>query len=86
MVMVGDGSLGHALGAPYDGIVVAAGAPTLPTPLVEQLAEGARLVVPVGDGRSQRLTIVRRRGADHETTQLDRCVFVPLVGRFGHPG
>ena len=85
-VVVGDGSLGHAPGAPYDGIVVAAGAPTLPTPLVEQLADGARLVVPVGDGHSQRLTIVQRRGAEHETTQMDRCVFVPLVGRFGHPG
>jgi len=85
-VVVGDGSLGYAPGAPYQGIVVAAGAPTLPAPLVEQLADGARLVVPVGDGRSQRLTIVHRRGADDETTQTDRCVFVPLVGRFGHPG
>jgi len=85
-VVVGDGSLGYAPGAPYQGIVVAAGAPTVPAPLVEQLADGARLVVPVGDGRSQRLTIVHRRGADDETTQSDRCVFVPLVGRFGHPG
>jgi protein-L-isoaspartate(D-aspartate) O-methyltransferase len=85
-VVIGDGSLGYAPGAPYQGIVVAAGAPTVPAPLVEQLADGARLVVPVGDGRSQRLTIVHHRGADDETTQTDRCVFVPLVGRFGHPG
>ena len=84
-VVVGDGSLGYETSAPYAGIVVAAAAPTVPVPLVEQLGEGARLVVPVGSRSSQRLTIVRRIGERVETQSSDACVFVPLVGRHGHP-
>jgi len=85
-VIVGDGSAGYAPGAPFSGIVVAAGAPAVPAPLVEQLADGARLVIPVGGDRSQRLTVVRRVGADTEMNTTDACVFVPLVGAHGHPG
>lgn len=85
-VHVGDGSAGYPACAPYDGIVVAAGSPSVPPPLVAQLADGGRLVIPIGDSRSQRLTIVRRRGDDFETTTADACVFVPLIGVHGHPG
>ena len=85
-VIVGDGSLGYSPDAPYGGIVVAAGAPEVPEPLIEQLAEGGRLVIPIGSGRSQRLTIIRRAGSDCESRTADACVFVPLVGRYGHPG
>jgi protein-L-isoaspartate(D-aspartate) O-methyltransferase len=85
-VVVGDGSLGYAAAAPYMGIVVAAAAPAVPPPLLEQLADGARLVVPVGSRQSQRLTIVQRIGARFESRTSDACVFVPLVGRHGHPG
>ena len=84
-VVVGDGSEGYPPDAPYRGIVVAAGAPSVPPPLVEQLADGGRLVIPVGPRDRQWLTIVERHGEELETRTSDACVFVPLVGRFGHP-
>jgi protein-L-isoaspartate(D-aspartate) O-methyltransferase len=85
-VHVGDGSLGYEPAAPYAGIVVAAAAPHVPAPLVEQLVDGARLVVPVGSRSTQRLTVVRRDGQTRTTEVSDACVFVPLVGLHGHPG
>jgi protein-L-isoaspartate(D-aspartate) O-methyltransferase len=85
-VVVGDGSLGVPAMAPYAGIVVGAASPSIPAPLVGQLAEGARLVIPVGPRDSQRITVVRRRGDGYEQRALDACVFVPLVGEHGHPG
>ena len=85
-VVVGDGSAGYPLRAPYAGIVVAAGAPEVPPPLLAQLADGGRLVIPIGGGRSQRLTIVQRHGADIERRTAVACVFVPLVGDYGHHG
>jgi protein-L-isoaspartate(D-aspartate) O-methyltransferase len=84
-VVVGDGSLGWPEQAPYSGIVVAAAAPAPPAPLIQQLADGARLVVPVGSRSSQRLTVVRRRGDAFETSVADACVFVPLIGSHGFP-
>ena len=83
-VVVGDGSAGYRDRAPYFGIVVAAAAPDVPAPLVEHLADGARLVVPVGSRSSQRLTVVQRAGASTRTRTADACVFVPLLGRYGH--
>ena len=85
-VLLGDGSLGHRADAPYAGIVVAAGAPAVPEALVEQLADGARLVVPVGSRSTQRLTTVQRLGDGIETVVGEACIFVPLVGSQGHPG
>lgn len=83
-VVVGDGSLGDPDGAPWDGIVVAAAAPSVPGPLREQLAIGARLVVPVGDRRGQELIVVERMGpADWVETSDGAVVFVPLVGAAG---
>jgi len=84
-VVVGDGSAGYPAGAPYAGIVVAAASPQIPAPLVEQLADSARLVVPVGPRSSQRLTVVQRDGRRRRTFHADACVFVPLVGAHGHP-
>ena len=85
-VVLGDGSVGYAPDAPYAGIVVAAGAPSVPEPLFGQLADGGRLVIPIGDGRSQRLTIVRRLGSGREARTAEGCVFVPLIGAYGHAG
>jgi len=82
-VVEADGSLGYPPEAPFEAIVVGAGAPDVPQPLVDQLADGGRLVVPVGDRRLQRLEIVGRRGDQIiRHTGID-CVFVPLIGERG---
>jgi protein-L-isoaspartate(D-aspartate) O-methyltransferase len=82
-VMVADGTLGWAGEAPFDAILVTAGSPQVPPPLVEQLAMGGRLVIPVGDRYTQTLTRVRRtpEGLKHE--YLGGCRFVKLIGRHG---
>lgn len=85
-VLVGDGSVGYPANAPYAAIVVGAGAPRVPSPLRQQLAEGGRLAIPVGDHHRQRLIIIERHGQTFEERTADPCVFVPLVGRHGHPG
>jgi protein-L-isoaspartate(D-aspartate) O-methyltransferase len=82
-VRTGDGSLG-ADGAPWDGIVVTAAAPSIPDELREQLAIGARLVIPVGPRDTQDLRVVERRGpADWHEWSDGAVVFVPLVGEGG---
>lgn len=82
-VRVGDGTLGWPEEAPFDGIVVTAGAPSAPQPLLEQLAEGGRLVIPIGSSSMQMLTLIRRHGNEFQVSEEGSCVFVPLVGRFG---
>lgn len=85
-VVVGDGTLGAPAHAPFDGILVAAGAPAVPQALKEQLsAEGGRLVVPVGPPAQQWLTIVTRSGDRFDEARGTGCVFVPLVGVHGWP-
>ncbi|MDM7916125.1 MAG: protein-L-isoaspartate(D-aspartate) O-methyltransferase [Candidatus Eisenbacteria bacterium] len=81
----GDGSLGWKGFAPFEGIVVTAGAPRIPETLLEQLAEGGRLVIPVGGGSSQILRIVERRGGEFVEEKSCACAFVPLLGREGWP-
>jgi len=80
----GDGSLGWESWAPYDRILVAAGAPVAPEALKKQLADGGRLVIPVGGRDSQRLVRIDRRGDRFEEADLGECRFVPLVGAQGH--
>jgi protein-L-isoaspartate(D-aspartate) O-methyltransferase len=81
-LLVGDGSLGHPAEAPYDAINVAAAMPTIPPALPEQLAEGGRLVGPVGD--DQRLVLLRRgAGGELRREQHERVRFVPLVSAPG---
>jgi protein-L-isoaspartate(D-aspartate) O-methyltransferase len=82
-VLVGDGSEGLEAEAPFDGIIVTAGAPAVPDVLTRQLDDGGRLVIPVGGGDHQVLHVVTRAGDTFSTTIGDACVFVPLVGRFG---
>ena len=80
----GDGSLGWPIHAPYDGIVVTAGAPVVPEKLKEQLTIGGRLVVPVGDSqRQQMLKITRLSETEFETESFDYFAFVPLLGKEG---
>jgi protein-L-isoaspartate(D-aspartate) O-methyltransferase len=81
--IVGDGTQGYSEAAPYDGIIVTAGCPEIPQPLVDQLKDGGRLVIPVGDIFQQILTTLTKRGEEFTTEESIPCVFVPLVGKFG---
>jgi protein-L-isoaspartate(D-aspartate) O-methyltransferase len=86
-VRVGDGSMGEPEGAPWDGIVVTAAAPSIPDALREQLAVGARLVIPVGPRDQQDLVVVERRSRnDWQEWSDGAVVFVPLVGEGGWSG
>jgi protein-L-isoaspartate(D-aspartate) O-methyltransferase len=82
-VQVGDGTEGWPAGAPFDRILVTAGAPSIPNALREQLADGGRLVIPVGPSGFQHLMMVDRAGTGYAERQHDACVFVPLIGRHG---
>jgi protein-L-isoaspartate(D-aspartate) O-methyltransferase len=82
-VMVGDGTLGWRPYAPFDAILVAAASPEVPAPLLEQLAEGGRLVIPLGDRDRQALTVIRREGGSFHTATIGDVRFVPLIGEHG---
>ena len=82
-LLVGDGTIGWARYAPYDAILVGAGAPSAPPALLDQLAIGGRLLIPIGDREIQHLTLFRRTPTGIEEERITRCVFVPLIGRFG---
>jgi len=82
-VHCGDGTLGLPEFAPYDAILVAAAAPSAPAPLLAQLAEGGRMIVPVGDVENQDLQLIERSHDTFRTTMLEPCRFVPLLGAHG---
>ena len=83
-VEIGDGTNGWPKSAPYRSILVTAGGPSVPQPLLEQLdRDGGRLVMPVGNREHQWLTLVERNGDDVTSSELEPVVFVPLIGRYG---
>jgi protein-L-isoaspartate(D-aspartate) O-methyltransferase len=82
-VHCGDGTLGLPELAPFEAILVAAAAPAVPQPLRSQLAEGGRLILPVGDAENQELLRIERHGNSFETRTLEACRFVPLIGYHG---
>jgi protein-L-isoaspartate(D-aspartate) O-methyltransferase len=84
-LLVGDGTIGWRKYAPFQVITVAAASPGVPPALVDQLAPGGRLLLPVGSLEEQELVLVTRdaTGAVREEQALERCTFVPLVGRYG---
>ena len=82
-VITGDGGLGLPAYAPYHGILVAAAAPHVPPSLLTQLAEGGRLVIPVGSATSQKLLIITRHGDSYSQLRSVPCRFVPLLGQEG---
>ncbi len=82
-VIVGDGTLGYPDEAPYDRIIVTAASPDIPEPLIEQLKDGGRIVIPVGDLWFQRLVIADKKDGELVRRYGIECVFVPLVGKYG---
>lgn len=83
---VGNGTLGWTEHAPYDAVLVSAAAPKIPEPLIAQLAEGGRMVLPIGAPQAQMLTLVEKhRGVLHQQ-EIASCAFVPLIGQHGWPG
>jgi protein-L-isoaspartate(D-aspartate) O-methyltransferase len=82
-LIVGDGSLGVPERGPFDAIAVHATAPVPPPPLLAQLAEGGRMVVPIAAGDADVLTLLQRRGERFETEPITPCRFVPLIGEEG---
>ena len=81
-VRVGNGTLGWPDEAPFDRIIVTAGGPAVPPPLVQQLADGGRMVLPVGSADNQVLTIVENLGGEIRTSTHSECKFVKLVGKY----
>jgi len=79
----GDGTLGWREFSPYDAILIAAAAPTVPEPLLQQLAEGGRLIAPVGEEDKQELQLITKREGKFSVKQGGPCRFVPLLGQHG---
>ncbi len=85
-VIVGDGTIGYASAAPFDGILVAAGAPRVPESLKQQLsATGGRLIIPIGPADQQQLAVIVRDENRFDQSLREGCVFVPLVGAEAWP-
>ncbi|HTS87829.1 MAG TPA: protein-L-isoaspartate(D-aspartate) O-methyltransferase [Gemmatimonadales bacterium] len=86
-ILLGDGTLGWRPYAPYNAILVAAASPEVPEPLLEQLAPGGRLILPLGDRANQTLTLVLKDGEGNLSSRPASGVrFVPLIGQFGFAG
>jgi protein-L-isoaspartate(D-aspartate) O-methyltransferase len=85
-VRVGNGTLGWPDESPFERILVAAGGPSIPPPLFQQLVEGGRMVVPVGDAVNQTLTVVENVRGEMRTSTYGDCKFVKLVGKYAWDG
>ncbi len=84
-LLAGDGTLGWREYAPYDAILVTAGSPAVPTPLAEQLSEGGRMLIPIGDREEQLLALFTKHGEELERRDIGAARFVPLIGKYGWP-
>jgi protein-L-isoaspartate(D-aspartate) O-methyltransferase len=82
-LLVGDGTIGWSRYAPYDAILVGAASPGVPQALLDQLAVGGRMLIPVGDRNEQILTLFERTPDGFHREDITACTFVPLLGRFG---
>ena len=85
-IFVGDGSMGLKEYSPYERILVTAGAGDIPPPLIEQLDEEGIMVIPVGDVYSQELIVAKKQKGKILKRKVERCVFVPLIGKYGWEG
>lgn len=79
----GDGTVGWSEFAPFNGIMVTAGAPNIPQPLLKQLVDGGKLIIPVGDLERQALVVMTRRGEQFDRREIEGFKFVPLIGKMG---
>ena len=84
-LLMGDGTLGWSAYGPYDAILVSAAAPDVPRPLAQQLAEGGRMLIPIGSRDEQTLCVITKRGETLERRDIGAVRFVPLVGAHGWP-
>ena len=82
-LLVGDGTIGWSRYAPYDAILVAAASPGAPQALIDQLTEGGRMLIPIGDRTEQTLTLFEKTADGVRREDITACTFVPLLGRFG---
>lgn len=82
-LLLGDGTIGWREYAPYDAILVGAGSPSIPQPLLDQLAEGGRLLIPIGDREEQKLVVAEKKGGQVVTREEAPMRFVPLIGHHG---
>ncbi|QDT65102.1 Protein-L-isoaspartate O-methyltransferase [Calycomorphotria hydatis] len=82
-LIIGDGTLGIPASAPFDGIIVTAGGEVVPQPLLEQLAPGGRMVIPLGDEESQELKLLESTEGGIQESTLCQCRFVKLIGEHG---
>jgi protein-L-isoaspartate(D-aspartate) O-methyltransferase len=85
-IKVGDGTLGWPEESPFERIIITAASPMVPQPLLDQLKDGGKLLLPLGETYSQVLTLIEKKGDDFEYTDICPCVFVPLVGKYGWKG
>ena len=83
MFKVGDGSTGWIANAPYDRIIVTAGGKDMPQALVNQLADGGRMIIPLGDRTVQKLLVIDKKGTELVRSEIGDVVFVPLIGKEG---
>jgi protein-L-isoaspartate(D-aspartate) O-methyltransferase len=84
-VLVGDGSQGFAQCAPYQAVIVSAATAEIPRPLLDQLVEGGRMVIPVGPSEAQQLQFIRKQAGNPVVTVLEGCRFVPLLSPVSKP-
>jgi len=85
-IKIGDGTLGMKENAPFDRIIVSASAPEIPKPLIEQLANEGKMLIPIGSGYWQELILVEKdKNGKISTRQILPVMFVPLVGKFAYP-
>ena len=87
LVILGDGTLGYPPKAPYDAVSITASTPSIPPPIIEQMADGGRLVAPIGQATryGQDLQLIEKIGGQLSKRSLMSVVYVPLIGKYGYP-
>lgn len=85
-IKAGDGTSGWPEEAPFERVIITAASPTVPQPLLDQLKDGGKMLLPLGGSLSQMLTLIEKNGRDLRYSDICQCVFVPLMGKYGWKG